>query len=97
MSSVGRDIELVGVCRGMLAVPPRTNCGTASGGGEGTRGEERNTGAGLYAGTSNVGNADGAGTSRHRRCGDGEKEAGHQIRSRNELQQLHVCLGPCRT
>lgn len=27
----------------------------------------------------------------------GEREAGHQLRSRNELPQLPVCLEPCRT
>lgn len=65
MSSVGIDIEVVGVSRGMLVGPPRPNIGTAPRGGEGTRDEERFPAAGLYAGTSNVGNSEGAGASRH--------------------------------
>lgn len=83
MSSVGIDIEVGGVSRGMLAGPPRPNTGTTPGGGEGNRDEERYPPAGLYAGTGNVGNSEAAGMSRHRRCRGG-REGGRASTSESE-------------
>ena len=80
---MGMDIEVVGGSRGMLAGPPRSHTGTAPGGGERIRDEERFPAAGLYAGTGNVGNSEGAGKSRHRRCRGG-REGGRASTSESE-------------